>query len=166
VKVNPDPTAGGNLVPLFKASMEAGLAGRPMSDLDPALFSSSASFSGYIQHASKEHIKISHLGFFADCLPPPVVQLPSIVGNWVPTLQLSVYFRGTPLAAGQEHISKREHPFIDSTAATAPEWLRFVFKTRMVMNGLCEIDGELWDETDSLVGQSRQLARIIPPPKR
>ncbi len=166
VRLPPNKSQGGQLVDLFKATMEAAREGRGVDDLDEELFSDSAVFEGYISHSSGEPVLIHHLGFFADCLPPPILQMKCAVGNWVPTMQLSVYFRATPLCAGAKHVSQRSSPFEPATAETAANWLRFRFSTSSITNGLCEIDGELWDETDSLVAQSRQLARLIPPPKR
>jgi len=166
VRLPHDKQQGGKLVDLFKAAMDAAHSGQGLEGIDPSLFSSTARFEGYIAHSSGEPVRMHQLGFFADCLPPPMVQMKCAVGNWVPTLQLSVYFRGTPLAKGQPHMSHRSGPFEPADPAQAAKWLRFRFVTRCITNGVCDIDGELWDETDSLVAQSRQLARLIPPPKR
>jgi Acyl-CoA thioesterase C-terminal domain len=57
---------------------------------------------------------------------------------WTPTVELTAHVRARP-AAG---------------------WLRCVFTTRFVTGGFLEEDGEVWDETSTLVAQSRQLALI------
>ena len=166
VRLPQEAAQGGNLFELFTAAMQAASVGKGIDSIDPGLFSASACLEGYIAHSSGEPVQMHHLGFFADCLPPPMVQMECAVGNWVPTLQLSVYFRGTPLGAGAPHISQRGSPYAPAEDGNAAQWLRFRFVTRCITNGVCDIDGELWDETGSLVAQSRQLARLIPPPKR
>jgi len=45
-------------------------------------------------------------------------------------------------------------------ANPAPGWLRCRFSTRFVTAGFLEEDGEVWDSTGRLVGQSRQLALV------
>ncbi len=45
-------------------------------------------------------------------------------------------------------------------ASPAPGWLRCRFSTRFVTAGFLEEDGEVWDSTGRLVGQSRQLALV------
>ena len=78
------------------------------------------------------------LPFFADALPPAVFEV--LDGAiWVPTIELTVHVRAIP----------------------APGWLRVRVGTRFLMNGYLEEDGELWDETDTLVAQSRQLGMIF-----
>jgi len=39
-------------------------------------------------------------------------------------------------------------------------WLKCRFRTRYVTGGLLEEAGEIWDEEDNLVAQSRQLALV------
>jgi acyl-CoA thioesterase len=74
------------------------------------------------------------LAAIADCFPPPVFAW--IDPTWVPTLELTVHVRARPKG----------------------DWLRCVFRTRFLVGGLFEEDGELWDETGQLVALSRQLA--------
>jgi acyl-CoA thioesterase len=57
----------------------------------------------------------------------------------VPTVELTVHVRARPV----------------------PGWLRCRFETRFVAGSYLEEDGELWDESDRLVAQSRQLAMLL-----
>jgi acyl-CoA thioesterase len=76
--------------------------------------------------------------FFADALPPPVLNLSIVQTRWVPTLELTVHVRARP----------------------APGWLYAWFRTRALARGYLESDGELWDSAGNLVAMSRQLARL------
>jgi acyl-CoA thioesterase len=78
------------------------------------------------------------LVFFADAFPPPVLDFACVRTPWVPTLELTVHVRARP----------------------APGPLRAWFRTRALMQGYLEEDGELWDASGTLVAMSRQLARI------
>lgn len=78
------------------------------------------------------------LVFFADAFPPPVLNLRAVRTPWVPTLELTVHVRARP----------------------APGLLRAWFRTRALVGGYLEEDGEIWDSSDRLVAMSRQLARI------
>lgn len=57
---------------------------------------------------------------------------------WTPTVELTAHIRANP----------------------APGWLRCRFSTRFVTAGFLEEDGEVWDSSGRLVGQSRQLALV------
>jgi acyl-CoA thioesterase len=72
-----------------------------------------------------------------DAFPPTAfnTQLPVA---WVPTIELTAHLRARP----------------------APGWLRCQFTTHFVTGGFLEEDGEVWDSTDRLVAQSRQLALV------
>lgn len=73
----------------------------------------------------------------ADAFPPAVFNAGLPVA-WVPTVQLTVHVRARP----------------------APGWLRGRFRSRAIADGYLEEDGELWDATDRLAAQSRQLALL------
>lgn len=74
---------------------------------------------------------------FADAFPPTL--LGALAAGWVPTIELTVHVRGKP----------------------APGWLLGTFKTRVLVDGLMEEDGELWDSEGRPVALSRQLAMVL-----
>jgi acyl-CoA thioesterase len=74
---------------------------------------------------------------FADAFPPTL--LGALAAGWVPTIELTVHVRGRP----------------------APGWLLGTFKTRVLVDGLMEEDGELWDSEGRPVALSRQLAMVL-----
>ena len=59
----------------------------------------------------------------------------------VPTLELTIHFRGEPPAG--------EHP-----------WIKASFVSRVAAGGVVEEDGELWSTDGTLLVQSRQLAMM------
>ena len=73
----------------------------------------------------------------ADAFPPTL--LGAAASGWVPTIELTVHLRGRP----------------------APGWLLGTFKTRVLVDGLLEEDGELWDSEGRPVALSRQLAMVL-----
>lgn len=70
-----------------------------------------------------------------DALPPVTFDLG--MPGWAPTLELTAHVRALP----------------------APGWLRVRHATRNMAGGMFEEDCEVWDASDRLVAQSRQLAR-------
>ena len=76
------------------------------------------------------------LTLIVDGLPPPVFDIGA--AGWVPTIELTVHVRAIP----------------------APGWLRVWATTRFLQGGYLEEDVEVWDSADTLVAQSRQLARL------
>lgn len=73
----------------------------------------------------------------ADSLPPTTFNSGLPVA-WTPTLELTVHLRALP----------------------APGFLRLDYRTRFISHGRLEVDGLIWDGSDQLVAQSRQLALL------
>lgn len=96
-----------------------------------------AEVSGWISFADERPIDTLALVLFADALPPTVFNIEAPQG-WVPTLELTVHVRAIPVAGP----------------------LRCRVVTRFVQGGMFEEDGEYWDESGTLVAQSRQLALL------
>jgi acyl-CoA thioesterase len=72
---------------------------------------------------------------------PPTIFNADLPVAWTPTVELTTHVRARP----------------------APGWLRCAFTTRFVTGGFLEEDGVVWDDTGTLVAQSRQLA-LVPRP--
>ncbi|MBL7493594.1 thioesterase family protein [Frankia sp. AgB1.9] len=70
----------------------------------------------------------------ADALPPTTFDF-GLFG-WVPTVELTALLRGAP----------------------APGWLRVVQRSQLIDDGWLDEDVEVWDSTNRLVAQARQLA--------
>jgi len=73
----------------------------------------------------------------SDAFPPTIFNAGLPIG-WTPTIELTTHVRRRP----------------------QPGWLRIAVETRFVTGGLLEVDGEIWDQADFLVAQSRQLALV------
>jgi Thioesterase-like superfamily len=101
--------------------------------------STEARIEGWTRLADGRQPDVTSLILFADAFPPAVLDL--YPASWVPTLQYSVYVRGRP----------------------EPGWIQGSFRTRSMVGGLLEEDGELFDSTGRLVALSRQLALLLPP---
>ena len=86
-----------------------------------------------------KHIDSLALLCAVDAFPPTAFNARLPVA-WTPTVELTAHIRANP----------------------APGWLRCRFSTRFVTAGFLEEDGEVWDSTGRLVGQSRQLALVVP----
>jgi acyl-CoA thioesterase len=99
-----------------------------------------AEIGGWLRFADGRPVDAHALPLIADAMPPAVFD--ATAGGWVPTLELTVHVRARP----------------------APGWMRCWFRTRFLVDGYLEEDGEVWDEQGTLVALSRQLARLNPPP--
>lgn len=76
---------------------------------------------------------------FVDACPPALIGAMEV--GWVPTVEMTTHVRARP----------------------APGWLRGVFRTRVLVDGMLEEDGEVWDAENRLVALSRQIALALPP---
>lgn len=74
--------------------------------------------------------------FLADAFVPPIFNLDQIPFGWMPTVELTVQVRAVP----------------------APGRLRIRVSTRFITDGYLDVDTELWDADDRLVGLARQTA--------
>lgn len=93
--------------------------------------------TGWIRFADGRPPDTASLPMVVDAFPPAVFSLGR--SGWVPTIELTVHVRARPV----------------------PGWLRCRFETRFVAGAYLEEDGEVWDESDRLVAQSRQLAMLL-----
>lgn len=89
---------------------------------------------GWVRFADGRPPDVLSLPLFADAYPPAVFSVAPAA--WVPTVELTVHVRARP----------------------AEGWLTGSFRTRFLVKGYLEEDGELWDSTGRLVALSRQLA--------
>jgi hypothetical protein len=80
------------------------------------------------------------LPLVVDAFPPIAWDLG--VSGWVPTLELTVHVRARP----------------------APGWLKVEITSANLAGGFLEEDAEVWDSSDRLVAQARQLAKVITAP--
>jgi acyl-CoA thioesterase len=92
---------------------------------------------GWLRLPDDEPMDTLGLLLAADAFPPTAFNGDLPLG-WTPTLELTVHVRRRP----------------------APGWLRCINRTRFVSSGFLEMDGEIWDASDHLVVQSRQLALV------
>ena len=92
---------------------------------------------GWFRLRDGEPIDTMALVLAVDAFPPTVFNARLPVA-WTPTVELTAHVRARP----------------------SPGWLRCAFTTRFVTGGFLEEDGVLWDDTGTLVAQSRQLALI------
>ncbi len=93
---------------------------------------------GWVRFRDGRPVDTLSLLFFADAFPPPVLNLRAASAPWVPTLELTVHVRARPVSG----------------------WVLGSFRTRALVGGYLEEDGELFDESGQLVAMSRQLARL------
>jgi acyl-CoA thioesterase len=94
--------------------------------------------AGWIRFADGTEPSVLGLLAMADAFPPTMLGHQNV--KWIPTIEFTVHVRARP----------------------APGWLAGVIRTRFLIDGLLEEDGELWDSEGRLVALSRQLALVLP----
>jgi len=95
------------------------------------------SLRSWVRFAGGEAVDTLGVLCLVDSLPPTIFNADFPVA-WTPTIELTAHVRSRP----------------------APGWLRCTATTRFVSDGFLEVDVELWDSTDRLVAQARQLALV------
>jgi acyl-CoA thioesterase len=107
-----------------------------------------ATIGGWIRTAEPRPSDAVSLAAMTDAFMPPAFFRPG-ERVLVPTLELTIHFRGEPPAG--------EHPWIEAS-----------FTSRTAAGGVVEEDGELWSADGVLLVQSRQLSlmrRVQPGPR-
>lgn len=99
--------------------------------------SGNARMTGWFRLRDGEEMDGIALLLAVDAFPPTIFNA-NLPIAWTPTVELTAHVRARPV----------------------PGWLRARFTTRFVTGGFMEEDGELWDDTGTLVAQSRQLALL------
>lgn len=131
-------------------SMSSPAAAAPpfMSNLDLRLHPEDVGFAtgaphgralvrGWMRLFDDEPIDTLGLILATDAFPPTAFNAALPVA-WTPTVELTTHIRSRP----------------------APGWVRCEFTTRFVTGGFLEEDGLVWDSSNRLVAQSRQLALL------
>ena len=99
--------------------------------------SDTSEIRGWIRFRDERPLDVPAILLIADTFPPAVFASQGMVA-WAPTIELSVNMRHIP----------------------ETQWLRSVFRSRFISNGIAEEDGEIWDESGELVAISRQIVRF------
>ena len=99
---------------------------------------SAARVEGWARFRSPHPNNAMALGLFADAFPPAVL-IPRPDAGWIPTIELTSHVR----------------------ANAAPGWIRAEITTENITGGTMIEDARLWDETNTLVAQSRQLSMLL-----
>jgi len=99
-----------------------------------------AEVTGWVRFTDGRRPDTLALPMFADAFPPPLFNLLGRVG-WVPTAEMTVHVRRRPVEG----------------------WILAQFKVHDLADGRFIEDGLLWDESGSLVAQSRQFGLLLDP---
>lgn len=95
--------------------------------------------TGWIRLSDGTEPSALSLLLMVDAYPPTLIG--GLEVGWVPTVELTTHVRARP----------------------APGWILGTFRTRFLIDGMLEEDGELWDSEGRLVALCRQLAIALPP---
>ena len=123
---------------------------------------SHCSISGYMRFRNGA---LPNLEFFSDIAPPPTLN--HMITQWVPTLEYSVHMFADPQDIGTWSSSPDTDTDTDTDTGMSgnSNWVRFMFNSVYVHNGLVSTDGELWTDEPipRLLARSRQMARHLLP---
>lgn len=92
---------------------------------------------GWVRFKDSRPFDQISLAMLADSFPPPVLAKHGMVA-WVPTIEFSFNLRNL----------------------SGSDWLKCVFYSRFIDNGIVDEDGEIWDETGKLIAISRQISQF------
>ena len=106
----------------------------------PSVSPSRPEIRSWVRFREAETVTPMMLLALADGFPPTILGHTEI--GWLPTVELTVHVFGAPPA---------DEP-----------WLQAHLRTRSVVGGLLDEDGELWAADGRLVARFRQLAMLIP----
>lgn len=112
---------------------------RSEDDLPFARHDAGPAFSGGWTRLVDRDLDALTMPLVMDSFPPPIFA--TMPAGGVPTVELTVHWRGVPTT----------------------RWHLGTFRSRFLVGGYVEEDGELWDEHGRLIALSRQLARFFPP---
>jgi acyl-coenzyme A thioesterase PaaI-like protein len=96
------------------------------------------SFGGWVRFVDERPPDALALTLFADAFPPPILMVEPSAG-WVPTIELTVHVRRRPVDG----------------------WIRAECSTVDLQDNLLVEEIRLWDASDALVAQGRQLAMLL-----
>jgi len=141
----PDIPAPDDCIPILPTTtFPPPFMGRVEVRLDPAdtLFaegtpSGRPRVQGWFRLRDEEPMDTVALLVAVDAFPPTIFNA-NLPIAWTPTIELTAHIRARPQQG----------------------WLRCAFTTRFISGGFLEEDGEVWDESGTLVAQSRQLALV------
>jgi acyl-CoA thioesterase len=138
VPVRPDAPAGAPDIP-FRHRFDL----RPALGTAPFTAGPTADTGGWIRTADQDPVDDVLLAAITDSWPPAVFsRLEGPVG--VPTIELTIHFRGEP--------------------PRRPGWCLVRFNTLEVGAGYLEETGEVWSADGRLLAESRQLGLLLTPP--
>ncbi|HEY1276672.1 MAG TPA: thioesterase family protein [Thermoleophilaceae bacterium] len=133
-----EPTSFGRVRPAFIGQMEF----RHCVGPPPMSAAEEAESGGWVRIPGRS-LDIAAVALFMDAWWPAIWPRVSVVPR-VPTIDLTLHFRGEPPATDEPVLAR--------------------FRSRLASGGFVDEDGELWSADGKLLAQSRQLALLLAPP--